>query len=492
MKIILDNSSCELVIGGSDLLIDPGLLSNLRKYMSVDVPGAFHSQAFKRHVWDGRKYFLTPKLKMKAGMLPILLSYLDDEYRDLSVEIVDVREGKVAIQADLDATVGDQSMDGEYDFQLQLVKAVDNYIKFRDQEIYFPNGILDAATNAGKTTIIAGLYKNTVAEDKSMLILIHRKAIYKQLVDFMGEVFGEVGQINDKFYEIKPVTVAMVQSLVNKVKAGVRARNDVAKFKILIVDESHRAGANTYKTVLKYSNAYMRVFLSGTALDSEDIISKLEAIAQSGPKLSEIKKWELMDKGISTPVEVRMHLCNTLLYKPVLDYREIVEACIYKSTERVSIIKQILDNAKGPVIVAVDKIEHGAFLHEWLKDHLSIEFTNGKDSHQDEKVQAFKDGKFNVLISTAVLSEGVNLPKVQELIYAGGGKSKIQVKQWMGRSERLHKSKTKSVFYDFYDCGPYIQKHSEARLKVYRDENLPIFTTFDLKEAKKLRQIVAY
>ena len=60
----------------------------------------------------------------------------------------------------------------------------------------------------------------------------------------------------------------------------------------------------------------------------------------------------------------------------------------------------------------------------------------------------------------------------------------------MGRGERLYEAKKKTIFHDMYDCGRFIGKHSEARLKIYRDENLPVFTDFDIKDARRLKSIV--
>ena len=497
MTIYLRNNTSVLVIGGTDHIIDPSLISNIRDYLSVDVPGAFHSPQFQKRVWDGKKYYCTPGGKVPTGMIPVLLSFIEDEYQDLEVEIVDERGPQVAFSEVFSPGVGDYEMAGDYEYQRKLIAAFDNYITFRGQKIYFPRGIVDAATNAGKTTIIAGIYTNVLNSDKKMLILIHRKAIYKQLVDFMGEIFGDVGQVNDKYYEIKQVTVAMVQSLSNRLQDSVTARHDIASFNILVVDESHRAGSKTYKSILKHSTAYLRAFMSGTALDSADIVSKLDQISFSGPKLAEVSKTELMGKGISTPVEVRVHLCNTLLFSPVVDYRDVIENCVHYSSERASVMKRIIDSATGPVLIAVDKIEHGKYIHEWLvgvysteKNGIVVEFTHGQDPKQLEKIDAFKKGEFPVLISTGILSEGVNIPRVQEIIYAPGGKAKVGVKQWMGRAERLFQGKEKAVFHDFWDVGRYIQKHSAARMKIYGDENLPVMTTFAMKDAKKLKTIV--
>ena len=488
MKIEVYNDKCELVIGGTDHLVDPNLFTNIRDYLSVKVPGAYHTWQYQKHVWDGKKYYLTPKGKMSTGMLPILLDYLDEVYPDLLVEIVDCRANMVALRTNLKTGVGDYKMDGNYEFQKRLVRALDNTITFRGEEIYFPRGIVDAATNAGKTTIIAGYLLNCVG-DVRMLILINRKKIYKQLVDFMGNVFGDVGQVNDKYYEIRPVTVAMTQSLTNRIRVSAKAKSDVAGFNAIAVDECHIAG---YEKILKYSDAYARLFLSGTALDSTDLISKLNIVSLSGPKLAEVKKAELMLRGISTKVEVKVHLSNTLLYKQIITYKEYVRECVHYSSERVAIIGQIIKHASGPVIVAVQEIHHGQFIYDRFQEmniSKAFEFTHGEDPQSDEKIEKFKQGLVEVLITTAIIREGVNLPTVKEIVYAVGGKSKISVKQWMGRAERLCGGKDKATFHDFYDIGKYVERHSEKRLAYYKEEDLPIFTTFDLKEAKKLRSI---
>lgn len=489
MKIEIDNNICQLVVGGPDYAVDPNIASEVRSYLSVDVPGAWHSAQFRKHQWDGKKYYCTPKLKVPTGMLPILLDMLEDDYPDLPVELVDNRTGRVEFRDDWDTQVLDNNMEGDYAYQLQLAQAFSNHITFRDQELYFPRGIIDAATNAGKTTIIAGLYNNAIGDNK-MLILIHKKSIFRELMDFMGQVFGEVGVINDKYYEIRPVTVAMVQTLANRVSDGVRVRQDLQQFNILVADESHHCGSKQYAKVLKYCDAFCRVFVSGTALDSGDIISKLNQISMSGKKLREVKKRELMDKGISVQVEVRVHICNTKLYEPILDYRTAQEQCIHFSYERSQIISGIVNQSTGPVLIAVDKIQHGDYLFRHMKIEKTLGFTHGEDPNQLEEVEKFKRGEYYALIATGILSEGVNMPHIRELVYAVGGKSKILIKQWMGRAERQDKGKRKAVFHDFYDVGAYVKKHSETRLRIYHDEELPILNNFDLKEARKLKPVL--
>jgi len=502
MRITIDNIKCKIDIGGTDYLIDPDLMKRFREYMSVDVPGAhFINQRLPFH-YDGKKYFITPKGTMATGFLPVFLRYIDQEYPDLSVELVDARGYIPELREEPITKVSDDwDMIEQYSYQKDLIMKYSHHISFRGQVLKFPRGVIDAATNAGKTTILAGLYKNLKREER-MLVIIHSTTIFKQLVKDFKKVFPEVGEINASKYSVKPFTVAMIQTLYSR-RDDLNIRKDLASFTVLAVDECHRAGSAQYAKVLVHCPAAMRVFLSGTAFDTSDVVNSLVITGLSGDKLGGVEKRELMDKRISTPVNVEVLLCNTSLKQPVLDYTECMDELVYYSEQRVKLIVEVINKRfiLGPVLIAVNFIHHGEFLLERLNRYLCpdkndldvivCKLTHSEDERQTETIEAFRRGDFDVLISTGVLREGINLPLIHTLIYAEGGLSMVHIKQWMGRIERLHESKDVAVMYDFYDIGRYVQKHSEKRLSVYHKENLPVNLHFDLKEAKKLRSKIA-
>ncbi len=76
MKIVVNNVVTKVISGGPDDLHYPGVFDDLRNYLSVDVPGAFFTIQYKKKVWDGKRYFLTPTGKMATGFLPFLLKHL--------------------------------------------------------------------------------------------------------------------------------------------------------------------------------------------------------------------------------------------------------------------------------------------------------------------------------------------------------------------------------------------------------------------------------
>lgn len=484
MTILIDNVKSKLLIGGPDNLVDDKLITHLREYMSVEVPGAFFANKHLHYHWDGKKYFLTEKGAFATGFLLVLLKFIDSEYPDLKVTIVDNRGDIPQFRSKFVNKIGDQTA---YAHQEQLIKAYNHRIKFREYDIYFPRGVCDAATNAGKGLVMAGVCMNLGSP--RMLVIIHRKTIFRELVEYFYSVFGVVGQINDQYYDVKPVTVAMIQTLSRRIDQATVLK-DLAQFQILACDESHYAGSPMYSKVLVHVNAPVRMGLSGTAIDSGDIVSKMVIIGLFGPRLSIIAKKELMDKGISTPVTVYMHLVNTILHTPVLEYEDCIQQLIYESAERINIIANLIKDRTN-VLIAVDKIKHGEYIQEQLKQRgILVEITHSKDRDIENRVARFKTGELPALISTGVLKEGVNIKILRCLIYCIGNKSKISVKQWMGRTERLYDGKESVEFHDFMDIGPFVNKFSRTRLKTYYDENLPVILDFDPKDVKKMRQVI--
>jgi superfamily II DNA or RNA helicase len=79
---------------------------------------------------------------------------------------------------------------------------------------------------------------------------------------------------------------------------------------------------------------------------------------------------------------------------------------------------------------------------EWIKSCLTMpaEVISGK-SDRESQLQAFRDGKIQVLISCLVLTEGVDLPMCRTAILGRKTNSKTMVSQMVGRVLRLYRSK---------------------------------------------------
>ncbi len=465
----------------------PGVKAALRNYMSVNVPGAFFAPQYKSGVWDGKRYFITPSGKMATGFLPVLAKCLDRDYPDLPIELIDDREDVPVFKSNLITKIGSVIAEGDYDHQKHAIAAMDQWFAIRESSIPFPRGIINAATNAGKMAIIAGLFLN-LEGDNRMLVLIHNKTLFDQLVAvFKGIFHGDVGIINASTYKPNIITVGMIKTLYNRIRESVNVKKDMATFNVVAVDECHLAGSKTYQGVLKYVPAPVRLFVSGTPFDSNAIVNKMIAIGLSGPELYHITKRELMDKGVSLECKVHMHLCHQQVAKDN-NYEATIHTRIIRSARRAAIMKEIIDTYEGSTLIAVRFIEHGQLISDSLQllGVKQVAFVHGTDPKRYEKIEQFKSGEIKVLVSTSILKEGANLPIISNIIIAFAGRDKGAVKQWMGRGERTFKDKESFTFHDFYDIGPWVEKHSRARRAAYKYERLEITEHYNKKEIQKI------
>lgn len=489
MRLIIGNVQTRTVIGGKDNLLPFNLQEKLREYLRVRPEGYWHSPAYKMQKWDGYRYFITTRGTFATGFLPMVMRYLTD----IGVEVIiqDERGELPYLNEELDTQLGEWSMTGKFEFQAKLTNKIKNYLTLPDgSKLYFPRGIIDAATNAGKTSIMAGIFKNIIGH-KQAIFTIHSKDIYDQALEYFSTLF-EVGEIRSGKYEIKPFTIAMVKTLHNRMKESVNVLNDLQKFNVLFVDEAHLCGSDEYSKVLMNINAPMRVLVSGTPLDNDSDVANMIIIGTSGKVLGKITNKELFDLGVSLRPTVNVLLNKTRASRLLPSYEQEMEKFIYKSAERAHLIYEAIMQRKDKfIVIAFEDIAHGYFMMDYLTKqsdfNLSCDIVHGEDKDRKQKLKDFKAGKIQVLFGSTILQAGLNLHNIQVMIYAMGGKSKISVKQFaIGRTIRDDKVSENVEIIDFWDVGKWISEHSRIRLKHYRKEEIEVVEHYDIKEVRKM------
>jgi superfamily II DNA or RNA helicase len=479
MRIIIGNIQSQAIIGGKDNLLPFKLIKLLSEYLSVDVKGAHWARkANPGSKWSGIRYFINTDGFFATGFLPMVLKYMDE----LGVPHVDIEDTRTVIPEfyeDFESFIGKIKNEETgviedwwlRDYQGALVHKVDNYIEFRGRSFYFPRGIIDAATNAGKNSIMAAITKNVV--NGKALMLVHSTDIFKQAYKFFSQIFY-TGRIDAKHYEIGVFTIAMQKTLLARCTKSTNVRADLNKFNILFCDEAHNSGGADYSKLLTYVNAPVRVFVSGSPLDSSNVINNMIIVGLSGPIIGKITKKELQDMGVSLKMIVHIMICNEK--RLVFDYGTAQDALIFYSKRRVENMILWLSTRRDKfTLVAFDIIAHGEFIYEsFLKapelDGLVIELVHGQDPLRAEKIAAFKRGDINILIGSTIMQEGLNIPIINCLIYAIAGMAKIPIKQFGGRIERNDGVNEYVETLDFYDVGKYVQTHARKRIQTYRAE----------------------
>ena len=88
---------------------------------------------------------------------------------------------------------------------------------------------------------------------------------------------------------------------------------------------------------------------------------------------------------------------------------------------------------------------------------------------RQELIEDYVEGHYKILLGT-VFGEGVDLPSVEVVINAEGGRDVKSTVQKM-RNLTPKKGKKEAIYIDFVDLmNPYFATHSLERLRVYRAE----------------------
>lgn len=487
MRIVVDNVQCQAITGGKDNLLKVNVMKELREYLKVKVKGYEHTMAFKNHVWDGYKPFITPKGMFATGFLPMVCKFLDD--LGCKIEILDKRKNLPKFGEIVDKLPNGYELTGKFSHQSELVAKCDNWLEIQGQKLYYPRGIIDAATNAGKNSICASLHMS-LGQPKT-LFLIHSADIFKQAVEFFGSCFP-VTEVSSKKMDFGNFTIAMVKTLYKRSKESLNIAKELKKYELLICDECHRSSGDEYSKLLQKVDAGARIFVSGTPLENEDKVKNMIIIGLSGKVLGKVTNQEMIDKGVSQRPIVTMML-NPTKEPAFADYDKEEKAVIQKSLEQANQIFELCKERKDKFgVISFIDIEHGEYLLQHLTESGAlgvVELVHGKDRKRSDKIEAFKQGKINVLISSMILKEGLNIPNIHYLIRAEGGKSVITSKQFVGRAIRDDKENTTVEIIDFYH-GPtskYCSAHSRVRLRTYIKEGFEIIYDPRLKGIIKFK-----
>ena len=336
-------------------------------------------------------------------------------------------------------------------------------------------GIIHHCTGAGKTVIMGHLIKEFPYKT---LILVPSLNLLNQNYKEMSNFFGEdsVGIIGEGKWEPNYITVSTVQTLWSHMK---KESEDLKKYfktvNMLLIEEAHHINTgsytlqNSYFKICMHLNAYYRFGLTATPGDEKSIERDLlEGV--TGRVIHEVKSSQLIKWGYLTQPKIKMINC---FMNPIHDWKLAYDKNILENKDR---NKKIVDAARvyanqgKSVLITVTRVKkHGRVLLEALPES---RFMSGSTTgvEREKILDDFKKKKFNILIST-VVNEGVNIPAMDVIILAGGGRSDKMTIQRVGRVLRKSEGKNEAVIIDFFDKDRSIlQKHSQSRLRLYKKE----------------------
>ena len=257
---------------------------------------------------------------------------------------------------------------------------------------------------------------------------------------------------------------------------------DVTNMDLVVsIDEADVADNKQFKTVLSYLyNVRIRLGLSGSIYMSKlkkDLIHNMNLRSFFGDEIHIITKQDMVKKGYSTPVIIKITEGNShnphLVADGWLDTfkKAVIEDPVAKKKSAERVLYNIKYN-RLPAIIVTRFIEHAESLYKYYTNHpelkdYNIRVIDHTSKNRESIINQFAQGKIDVLITTYIIKRGINLPLAVYLQNAAGSDSEEDISQICGRMERTFKGKKKSYLDDMYYYGQYLERHSKHRINYY-------------------------
>ncbi|EPE08846.1 dead deah box helicase [Ophiostoma piceae UAMH 11346] len=321
------------------------------------------------------------------------------------------------------------------------------------------------ATGAGKTVIFTQLLDRVQApspDASQTLILAHRRELVEQAARHCTRSYP------DKKIEIEmgslhasgtaDITVASIQSITSGERI---TKFNPNRFKLVLVDEAHHIVAPGYMRALGHFGLADKE--SSQSPDAPALVgvsatfSRFDGLAL-GAAIDEIvyhKDYiEMIGDGwlsnvIFTTVESTADLSQVRSGGIGKDFqtgdlsRAVNTPQVNEITVRTWLAKAWEAGRKSTLVFCVD-LAHVADLTATFKRHgIKAQYITGDTDkvERSNRLDAFKNGEFPVLINCGVFTEGTDIPNVDCIVLARPTKSRNLLIQMIGRGMRLHKDK---------------------------------------------------
>lgn len=341
-----------------------------------------------------------------------------------------------------------------------------------------------APTSSGKSLMQYILFRYW--DSKTLLIVPTKNLVSQMYNDFKDYGYDAEKNIHcvtggvDKFTD-KKLICSTWQSIFNQ-------DFDYYKdFKVIFGDEAHSFKADSLIGIMRKTvNSPIKIGFTGTTTKNELFDKQIEGLF--GPTISFTTTKELIDKGISAPLYIK----SVLLEHKDSPYRNYTEAIEYEdeisyllnNESRKKFLVNLILQLKGNTLVMFKHINYGKELFLRVGDKSIYEnfYIDGSSSvkQRDEIRTNIENSENSITFASVVFSTGVNIKKINNIVFIEPSKSRVRVLQSIGRGLRTAEGKNKLTLYDIADKIIFSGKnnttlnHYYSRLKLYKTEGFII------------------
>jgi superfamily II DNA or RNA helicase len=460
---------------------DIQVIDAISKTLTYRLESARYSWQFKSGVWDGNTRLLTKNLYFPTGCLASVIGVL--EGKGIAHQLVDKRDFYPLPSHNLEWKGYDL-----YPYQEKIV----------DVALDKKCGMIKAATGSGKSLIIA---KMVYEFNLPTVIYVVSLDLLSQMKETLEESMGiPVGMVGDGICDIQQVTVCSAWTagrVYTKSKAkngdvkeedvredkwdpGARQKEEIKAMiedaKVIMLDEAQFAAASSIRAILTNSkSAAYRYGLSGTPWRSGGDDLLLEAAF--GANICDLKATELIRQGYLVPPKIVFRDIAPPSKKIPRKWQDIKGQYIVENEERndllVRNVVRLLELGRKPLVLFREH-KHGRLLRDALPSDINYEYVTGEVSKEDRDTirDNFKKGNVDLILASTVYDQGIDLPALDALVLASGGKSTAKALQRIGRVIRGNPDggKKDALVVETYDQAHFVKKHSVMRYQIYKTE----------------------
>lgn len=423
-------------------------------------------KALGKYVSETDKYFQAYEINLKynqlilpRGTLNTIMQYFST--KNVPFEIVDNTFLSPVIEHKIkdDITF--------YGFQKKAISQLNEW----------KQGVLISDTGSGKTRIMLAL----IAQKKQYTLIIgNSTAIMKRYQDEAKIMFGDgyaCGEIRQGECDIKPITIAMIQTLQQMSDRQIQELNN--SFGMIVVSECHHVSAeSTWEIINKFKARYrFGESASKTRKDKKECLF----YAVLGSRIHEITKEELKQENKFSVSDVCFVPSSTVKWESdskCIDgftWASLLNEIAGDERRNRLIVKNICsDVKKGRVcLVLSERIEHCQEINRLLlKAGIKSEVVFGNINLDDRDIitEKARNKEIGVIVATrAIAGEALDIPILSALHLVTPSNNMEMTRQITGRIRRIVKGKEIPIVRDYVDIScPFLLKIAKKRRGFYK------------------------
>jgi len=328
-------------------------------------------------------------------------------------------------------------------------------------------GVIESGTGSGKTVLGLAIIAH---RHQPTLVLVHTKELLHQWAARIEAFLGlEPGLVGDGRFELRPVTVAIVNS----------ARNRLSElpehFGQIVVDECHRVPSTLFTEVVTAFDCRFALGLSATAFRRDGLTELIHF--HLGECTHRVNQDRLHQSGaVLKPEFIQQETDFSYGYRG--NYQNLLKALTGNRERNRQICADIVREAEGEgagtILVVSDRIAHCQTLANELQrmqPDLSLAVLTGRmpSEERNELIEKIRGGEIRVLISTVqLIGEGFDCPGLRTLFLTTPIKFSGRLLQVVGRILRPAADKNPRV-YDYLDPVGVLKASARIRRLLFED-----------------------